>query len=208
MKEEEEQRVSVRAYARMLGISDTAVLKAYKAGKIPEGIIYPEGGGRPYVLPVKASKAWGKNLNPDSGNNIHLIENIENANKGNELNIKPKAKPSTPQVPISEADLNTTPEADETITSLTEAKRVEAVYKAKLLRLEYLEKEKELISYRDVNKQLAEMGIKIREALESLPNKLVDNIIAQQGRNESVIVFNKAIKELLTKIAVNDLSLK
>lgn len=207
MEQQEEERISIREYARRVGVSDTAVLKAYKAGKIPEGIVYPEGGGRPYVFPILASRAWGKNLNPDSGNNIHLIENIENANKVGSTKIIPKEAVKNKPI-ITEEDLDTTPEVKEDGTSLTEAKRVEAIYRAKLLRLEYFEKEKQLISFNDVNKQLAEMGIKIRETLESLPNKTVDLIHSQPGRNEALIVFNKAVKELLTKLAVEGLAIK
>ncbi len=206
MSQIEEEKVSIREFARRLGVSDTAVLKAYKAGKIKKGIVYPPDGGRPYVLPIIACQEWGKNLNPDSGNNEHLIQNIENLNSKKQPPKSLKIE-SKKQKDISEEDIESTPNVDEGQT-LTEAKRVEAVYRAKLLRLEFLQKEKELVPTREVNKQLAEAGIRIREAIESVPNKAIDNILAQPGRNEALIVFNKAIKEVLEKLALGGLEIK
>jgi hypothetical protein len=202
----EEERISIREFARRLGVSDTSVLKAYKAGKIVKGIVYPGGKEKPYVLPILACQEWGKNLSPDSGNNYHLIENIEKANKSD---LKDSSKKVTVKktVPITEEELASTPDIG-LDGSLLEAKRIEAIYKAKLLKLEYLEKERESISLREVNKQLAEMAIKIRETFEALPNKSIDNILAPTGRNEALIVLTKVIKDALTKLSITELNIE
>ena len=49
--------LSIRAYARQRGVSDTAVHKAIKSGRIT-----PEPDGT--INPIKANAAWNRNSDP------------------------------------------------------------------------------------------------------------------------------------------------
>jgi hypothetical protein len=195
-----EGAISIREYARSLGVSDTAVRKAFKSGKIKNGIVYPPKG-EPYVFPDIASTEWGKNFNPQKGgDNLHVIENLE---KKTEKKISEKPEPKRQnkkeEVPLSDEEINSNPELDEN-TSIGQALRIQAIYKAKMLKLEYQEQELSLVDKKEIDRKLFDLGKELRVGLENIPAQIVDNVMAATNRNEALIIMKTAIQEGLFKI--------
>lgn len=191
--------ISIREYARLLGVSDTAVKKAYTSGKIIKGIVYPGGKERPYVLPEIANQEWGSNFNPSKGgDNTHVIESLEKQSESKLTSSKNKKNTKSDDT-ITDEELGSNPDLDEN-TTLTEAMRIQAIYKAKMLKLEYDEHESSLIDKKEIDGKLFNLGKEIRVGLENLPGQIVDNVMAATNRNESLIIMKTAIQEAVIKI--------
>jgi hypothetical protein len=194
-KKKEKKGISIREYSRRKGVSDTAVHKAFEEGKIVNGIVYPEDGSRPYVLEEIADEEWGKHLNPARGNNSHLVETLEE-----------KKTEKTPSKGIDTAltsqEIQSTPDIKENET-FNEALRKERIYKAKILKLQFHEKEGELVNKGDINKQLFELGKQVRIVFEALPNTTIDNILSANTRSEALLIFKKSINDALQKMVTS-----
>lgn len=186
--------ISLRQYAKNLNTTDTSVRRAIKSKKIVKGVFIGEDG-KPHIIPEIANEEWGKNLNLEAGNNIHLAESLSEKGK---KEAKIKEKP--PTGPVTEEEIDSDVDVDDGDT-YAEAKRKEAILKAKLLKLDLLEREKELGPRVDYNNQLMEIGIKFREIMQALPNQTIDNILAFPTRNEAVLYFQEIIDNALNKVS-------
>lgn len=184
--------ISLREYGRRRGCSDTAVRKALKAEKIVKGVEY-DSKGRPRINPAIADEEWRRNIDP-------IRPRVAQKGKA----IFDEGDPDTTDELDTEAPADIpkgAPKDTSTDVSLAAARRAQAVFKAKILELEMKQKQGSLVDRDQVYKALFAAGQEVRSALQSIPDRFIDNILAARSRNEAHGILANAIADALDKLA-------
>lgn len=171
--------IPIREYARKKGCSDTAVRKAIAAGKIVKGVIKEEGK-RPLIDPDIADKEWGKTFNPNYVSNPKLKKQF--ANEDDEDDEDEASEPK--------------PDGD----SIAQIKRQHAKIKAQIDFLELKKMQGQLVEKDAVYRNLFAAGQEMREHFLSLPDKLIDNIMAAGTRNDAFLILYDGITAVLENL--------
>lgn len=217
---DDENFISIREFSRRVGVSDTAVNKAIKAGKISESCLDRSNPKRPKINPEAALKSWGKNYAPGWKQSDKLNEAIE---KQAIVKVTPDPEKTEPikakkknlsirgnelDVPVEESDDMESPidpEESDTIwirknATFAEAKRVEAIAVAKLAQVKLNEQKGKLISKDKVYKEFFDVGVRVRTSLQGIPDKWIDNLLACSTRSEAHSMLYEAITESLEEL--------
>ena len=187
-----EQPISIREYARRRGISDTAVRKAIKAGKIEKGLT--DIGGVPAILESIANQEWAQyapvTREPKPASKTPLPNNPTPAPRP----AQPVAPPQ-PQAPASgEAPK---PQAG----TIAAARLVKEQLHAKKLELEIKVMMGKLVDKEKVYSMLFNAGQEIRSTFQSIPDRFIDEIISAPSRNEAHALLYNAITDALERTA-------
>lgn len=176
--------ISIRQYARDSKVSDTAVHKAIKAGKIVKGLTHDEKG-RPRILPEIANKEWGEFKEAPAAP------------------VKtPAAKPQAVKNPtVLEAPGSTTNEDPAPTNNLARARLAKEISRAKLLDLEYQTKKGKLVDKDAVYKALFAAGQEIRATFQAIPDRHIDEIVSAKTRNEAHEILAGVIGKALESLA-------
>ncbi len=180
-----EKPLSFSEYARRKGVSHTAVFRAVNNGRIVKGLVVL-ANGKKGILESVADKEWKDNTNPD-----HHFSRYREGGGSNNNEIDPEESKAQSQ------------------STLNAAKRAKAVFDAKLAELEYKKKASILVEKDKVYKKLYDFGQELRNNFLALPDKVIDEILASDSRNEALTVLYDAIAqqlELLTKADKLDFS--
>lgn len=185
-----DNKVSIREYARSKGVSDTAVRKAIKSRKI--NARYDAETKK--IIPETADREWGDTI-------IHVAPENSPVNKlaANTANAEPGA-----QEIIGDGIFL---DKDETYA---EALRKDLIIKANLNALKLRMKEGEVVEKSKVYKELFAFGKQIRLRFQSVPDRVIDDVLAAPGRNEAHLILFNAITDILeelTGIGENDLKI-
>jgi hypothetical protein len=187
--------ISIRAYSRSKGCSDTAVHKAVKAGKIVNGLVIRDG--KKFIDPVIADAEWSTNHNPAyekvTKKGGPVFGDGEPAPKA----VPPSSAPGAPAVPAV---------GDGTLAA---AKKAKAVYDAQLARLDYETRAGKLVPKADVYKALYSAGQELRTSLMAIPDRVVDEMLSAPSRNDAHQMLVEAIAsslEALVDIQNRDIS--
>lgn len=182
------KHISIREYARRRGCSDTAVHRAIKAGHITDSALKKDKNGRNRgIYPDQADLDWAQSYNPKNAKNAKLAKTLLEKADADNARYAPAA-PSTKSGSGGPA-------------SKAKAQQVEAVFKAKLRELEYKEKTKALINRDQVYKELFAVGQELRSAMQSIPDRYIDEIVAADSRNAAHNILQTAIDEELKRIS-------
>lgn len=186
-----EDWVSIRELARVVGVTDTSVHKAIKSGKIPAACINRSNPKKPLIYKPSALEAWGKKFTPKSVQSKPLRDALK------------AARPPRPveeiitQKPI--LNLSDLVEGEEIIISnnaeFDEAKRVRAITEARSAQLELAKAKGKLVERVKVDNELFDLGAIIRTSLQGIPDKHIDNILACATRQEAHSMLYKAITD-------------
>lgn len=211
--------VSGRQFAKLTGQSEGAVRKAKNRGSIIAGLT---SDGK--FIPAIASNEWGKEILPE------FLGNVKKSVPKKLQLVKPvpaikkqKKEPETIEEFVNEIMHEKLPDADaddlddETVSEelddriqKPEAERVTAVLKAKILQITYKEKQGQLVPIDKVNTVLFGYGQEIRNAFESVPDRIIDKILAvADKRHEARRILADEIQdtlELLADINTRELS--
>lgn len=185
-----ENKVSIREYARSKGVSDTAVRKAIKSNKINAG--YDSTSKK--IIPEIADREWGDTIIQVTPDNVQPPAKAANADK----------------VKNNEADNSGGDiflDKDETYA---EALRKDLIIKANLNALKLRMKEGEVVEKSKVYKELFAFGKQIRLRFQSIPDRIIDDVLAATGRNEAHLLLFNAITDVLeelTGIGENELKI-
>lgn len=172
------QKLSLRKYAAIIGVSHTAVAKAIKCGYIVKG--------------------WNTETKK-------IIVEIANEEWGNEA--KERNSPAIGKTGINSENTNTdvanvgmyfTPVSED--TPITEARRRKEIYSAELARIAALAEQGVYIEKEKVYSQLFEYGKLLRVSLQSIPDRIIDNIITAKSRPDAHRMLLDAINETLEQI--------
>lgn len=201
------EKVSQREYARRLGVSNEAVRKAVIDGRITKGWDKKEGK----IIVEKANEEWG---------NIHIQVAKEGAHSQNEAIARVQAltyqqQPTKPAKPRFEDPEDTEITAFgelEQYNSLrvasdaqfAEALRVEKIAKARQEIIKLQELTGSLVNKTEVYKQLFGFGQSVRQAVLAVPDRCIDEVIAQTTRAEAHQILIKYLHEALEKITEAD----
>lgn len=177
-----DKKVSIREYARSKGVSDTAVRKAIKSGKIKGG--YDEQSKK--IIIKIADREWGDTI----------IQPVQTGSQ-----TSPPAKQEQQKEPGT-GDLETTGDSiflgkDETYA---EALRKDLIIKANLNALKLRMKEGEVVEKSKVYKELFAFGKQIRLRFQSIPDRIIDDVLAAPGRNEAHLILFNAISDVLEEL--------
>ena len=172
---EEEKPVSVLAFSKLLGCSHTAVQNAIKEGKIVNGLFKREG--KPdKILPSIASKEWRESVS---------IKQIE----------------QNPALVANLAKSGDNTEGRGVVSQIAEYEAREKYARARTAELKLEELEGSLVSLEQVSEAQRAIGVEIRTMLEGIGDRHIDDILAAGSRNESLIILDRAINEVLTRLA-------
>ena len=183
-----QERISLREYGRRIGTSDTAVRKAIKAEKIVKGVVH-DANGKPWIIPDIANAEWAKSYDPS-------YQRVTQSGTPVSVYQKPVSEPESES--NGQVDAGAAKTAD---TSLAQARRAQAVYKAKILELEMKQRQGRLIDRDQVYKALFVAGQEVRTAMQAIPDRLIDNILASRTRNEAHKILADAIADALEQIS-------
>ncbi len=188
-------KVSLREYAKIRGCTEGAVRAAIRTGKIKNGVIKNDEGINKFIDTDIADVEWSKNYREDrkGSSNYELHSNLDKAAKG---------KPKTEARPKQKTDTGE-PDGEAGDVTMSEAKRREAIAKAKILEIELAEKENSLISTETVRRAMYEFGEEVKSALLSVPDRATDDVLAAQTRNEAYLILKTAIMDALGKLATS-----
>lgn len=203
--------VSIRQFAKMVGQAESAVRKARNRESILKGVT---ADGK--IIPSVASAEWGKEILPEfSGVKKSVPKKSPVAKtpvvKKTPTVKKTKKEPETIDEYVAEIMGEKLPTAgaddldDDTVSGdleesipKTEAERITSVLKAKILQITYAEKKGQLVPIDKVNSVLFGYGQEIRNAFESIPDRIIDRILAlADKRHEAKRVLVDEIHDTL-----------
>lgn len=187
------EKISIREFARRVGVSDVAVGKAITAGKIVEGIDYTNPK-RPKIDPDIALKEWGKNYDPSYQRTDKVNENMGG---GVEPPKPPKSKPKPPKAYESDNEAPQQPGGK----SLAEIKRQAAEVKLHISAIILKEKKGQLVDKDKVYKALFAVGHEVRATFQAIPDRVIDDILASKTRNEAHNLLYNAIADALESLS-------
>lgn len=168
--------LSMRKYALLIGCSHTAVAKAIKKGNIVKG--------------------W----NPEIKKVIVDIANSEWGNSILEKTEKIKVNVNAHPFKTSYLGKDDNNQISEQIT-FSEARRKRQIYEAEISRITALKQQGLYVEKEKVYSQLFEFGTVIRSTLQNVPNRVIDNILSANTRNEAFLLLVNAINEALEGIS-------
>jgi hypothetical protein len=184
----EAKGVSIREFARIVGVSDMAVRKAIASGKIVEAIDYTNPQ-RPKIDPVKAAQEWGKNYDPSYERSDKVTESI---------NVGTHKAPKRGDVDTGIPNL---PHPSEGGRSLADIKRQTAEVKLRLAAVELKQKQGQLVDKDLVFRSLFAAGQEMRTALQTVPDRCIDGILAAKDRNDAHVILYNEITTALERLS-------
>ncbi|MBF0142867.1 MAG: hypothetical protein HQL59_05345 [Magnetococcales bacterium] len=187
--------ISIRAYAKMKGVSDTAVHKAIRSGRIPAE---PDGT----IDPARADAAWVRNTSPA------LQRKTEPA-------PPPPVREALPSAPVRETPPLPQPRptvrapspepepaaGNPAVPNYQVSRAIRETYNAKLTRMDYEERQGKLLKAEDVARDAFEMARRVRDRLLGIPSRMAAVLASETDA--------KTIERLLDqelRIALEELS--
>lgn len=174
------QKLSLRKYAAIIGVSHTAVAKAIKSGYIVKGWDIET---KKIIVDI-ANKEWG---NEAKERNLH-----EGNNTG--VNI-----PLSTNTDAAHAVMYVTPVSEN--TTIAEARRRKEIYNADLARIAALKEQGLYVEKEKVYSQLFAFGKQVRVALQGIPDRVIDTLMAAKNRAEAHAILLDAINEALEQLS-------
>ena len=162
--------ISLREFARRLGIGEKTIRDGVRLGKLKKGVIYKNG--RPRIIFDIANKE---------------AESFQLGNKVKAIEIIPD------DITIMDVCLM----GIRSDASYAESMRVLMNNKAKLAEIEVKQKERELVRRDIVYDQLFEYGKMMKDKFQFIPDRLSDELSAITDRNKIHEILSKAIYEVL-----------
>lgn len=194
-----EGTISIREYARRRNCSDTSVHKAIDTGKIKNGVIRIPGVKWPRIDPDIADQEWVENFNVMKSQNENLASAIfKQTTQEPAPDPQPPRRDDTPriQVPSPQPAREETAPAEKDFT-LAQAQKARAVYEAKIKELEYKEKLGTLVDKARVYRLLFAFGQELRSSIQALPDRIIDDLLAQPNRNAAHATLYNSLSDIL-----------
>jgi len=203
-------KISVRAYAESLRISDKTVRNAIADGKIKKGVSYKiqmRNGQEvdvPEILKEIADKEWGFIYQTDKvkpgQNSVKIIEKQAVSKQPNETKVQ------SDDLPV-DGDFNDEIDSELISTlsitknmSFREATRRREVIAAALDKLKLQELESTLVKKSEVEKTLFAFGDEMKKELLNIPARCIDDIMAAKNKVEGINMLTVEIENVLNKL--------
>ncbi|MBF0424614.1 MAG: hypothetical protein HQL66_02170 [Magnetococcales bacterium] len=183
--------MSIRAYARQRGVSEGAVRKAIKAGRIPA-----ESDGT--IDPAKADAAWERNTDPAQQRKPDPIPPVRTMPQP--VRETPPLPQPRPTVRPPSPDPEPGP-SNPAVPNYQVSRAIRETYNAKLTRMDYEERQGKLLKAEDVARDAFEMARRVRDRLLGIPSRMAAVLASETDA--------KSIERLLDqelRIALEELS--
>lgn len=178
--------ISANQLGKLLNCKENTVYAAIEYGKIPPEyvkIAQNERGRKIKKIQWQpAVKEWHSNHVPDNRKSTQKLSHNLALLAGDEKAAK------------NSMDL------DET-TPKVEADRIRAIYQAKREKFEYLIQRGEYFPRDEVEKELTSLGTEIREYFLQIADRITDNVMAADSRDEAHEIIFSSIEDSLRKAA-------
>lgn len=186
--------ISIREYAKIRGVSDTAIRKAINAGKIVEGRIFENGVPR-IVADIADRELSLYEASPTRGQK--KFPRPAPAAKQPVKTESPVTKGNVEPVVSGNSETSKAPPAG----SLAQARLIQAQLKAKMMDVDLKVRTGELVNKDKVYSALFTAGKEIRVTFQAIPDRCIDGILSADSRNEAHTILYIAINEALETIA-------
>ncbi len=163
--------ISIRAYAARKGISDTAVRKAIKSGRIT----LTKNGK---INPTLADRQWEANTDPAQ---VYAI------------------KENSPASPSSE--MASSSSSGGIGVSYQQSRAIREAYEARLKKLEFDERTGKLISTEMVQREAFNAARKTRDMILNVPDKVIPLLIGKTDIHEMKEILRKELLRTLENLA-------
>lgn len=195
-KKEKSELIAVSAFARMVHVDESTVREYIRSGRFSAKAVKPNEKGINKMVGSVALREWKA-----------FGGGLEKASK-----LQPKPKPGNPKKEPEKSGLNSgesegkAPEEDEEgesepgVPNINKSKARTEFYKSQSAELEYKELLGDLIRKKDVEEQLFEFGNEVKKALMSVPDLVVDKVMATKSRAIAHECIRAAIEEVLLKL--------
>ena len=183
------QLIAVTTFAKTVGVTRQAVDKWIKNDKLTvgKGLAKREKGKPHKIKLIPAAEQLLDNLDLDQPASLQLFE-ILTVLAGRKL------------LNIIDNPANDDPNKEPEVLTYMEAKRRHEVVKVKIAEVALEEKRKTLVNAEHVKKKVYGYGVEIRQALEQVPAKVIDNVLAAETRHAGLLIIKEAIDKALQKI--------
>ena len=205
MADQPQELISVRECARRLGVSDTAVHKARKAGRITVASTTPEGW--PLVAWPQARDDWGANSDATKRTHVGATgtspARAKYATTPAEVKLPTRAQTLAGDIDPADAESPSPgrPAAAVQGPSLAQSKAIREAYLARLAKLEYEEKTGKLVNAEDVKARAFKMAREARDAMLTLPDRLAPILASLTDVQEIHRVMREDIERTCADIA-------
>lgn len=186
--------VSLREFGRSIGVSGEAVRKAIKSGRIPAAALGTNASnGRPEIRdPDLARRSWGDNTNAAKAHQASQP-------RGDKRPAQPVQAPP-PDIPAGPAGTGAG-------ANYAKARAVRETFAAKLAQLEYEEKSGSLIPVDQVKLAQHSQGMRVREAVLNIPDRVTAALAAALGREIDPhtvhVTLEAELRTILQELAVH-----
>lgn len=194
--------ISIRKYAILKGCTEGNVRAAIRTGKIKEGVKREDGKVKGIIIDV-ADQEWAENYNHDRIRNSSILSKLDLDSADVSVVVKSSKEIKNIDIQKKEEGSELVHENIQLLDDVTifEAKRKEAIYKAQLLELSVLERKKELISANKVYKALFDFTSHASSAILSIPDRIIDDLIASKSRSDAYNLLSTALNDALKKLS-------
>lgn len=193
--------LSLREFGRQIDVSNEAVRKAIKTGKIPADCIAYDHKGWPRIIdPKRAAEHWGKNRDPNQVRDKAVMRAGAKRGWKQRRGEEPVDDEPAPNSQATGAQGNGKLTAGQSLPSITESKAITEAYKARLAKLEYEERSGRLVDAEKVKAGYVAMITTAKTRLLGVPSKA-------KGRIPHLTVADVEVLEDLIAEALEELAL-
>lgn len=186
-EEPKTEMINLTKFAEMVGCDRSRVSQAIKDRLISEENVVYDGTRAIGVKWRSAMDEWA--MNYDQGKR-------QEASKVGETLIQHQEKIRGEELTIDQLE-----DLDKAgVRPLHDSKRIEAHHKAEIARMDKEEREGSLVRKDAVKKELHSLGVEVRVAMQSIPDRVVDLVMGKTDRNEVIRIIAAEVDEQLNKL--------
>lgn len=188
----DQEHINGAEVARRLGVSRMAVTYAKKQGRL-DAAIAPGDGKRVKFLWPKVRDEWAENADTRFHPKVTAEQSGQPTQPATAPTDPPPASKSRPEEEI------------DGVPSRARSQQVEAVYRARMAKLEYEERAGKLVSVDRVRAEQFRFGRVIRDMVLNLPTRCAHELAGQLGRDVDPAkvhtILDKLAREILEEAA-------
>lgn len=180
------ERISLREFGRRLKVNEKSVRKAIEKKAIINGVEYGDNG-RPRIVYEIALREWEAHVSLEGRDpKIDFTAAKKETHVRREQNEEP---------PVAEAGL------ERAATNTQKINHARSKVRLEMDVMELRKKKNELVEREKMNREFFEAGKIIREALLTIPDRVIDDIRAEEDRNVAHTMLYKEIEAALEKLS-------
>jgi hypothetical protein len=195
--------IAIREAARRLGVSDTAVHKAIKSGRVSLGEPDPNNG-RPRLPWPQAESQWRANSDATKRNHVGPQGNSpRRASYGGNTTPPAAPLPTAAQTLSGEVDppASTVHAPGPAAPSLAASRAVREAYQARLARLEYEKATGKVVDADTVKVSAFKLARSLRDAMLNIPDRLAAELAAETNVARIHARLSRELRDALSSLA-------